>query len=120
MDGKLLVWLQDFLSDRQQRVIVNSTFSSWRPVTSGVPQGSVLGPLLFAIYVNDLPSIVSSILFLLADDLKLYRPISQPLDISLLQHDVDSLFHWTHDWLLNLSIPKCYMMSVGNINDANR
>ena len=70
INGKLLVWLQDFLSDRQQRVIVNSTFSSWRPVTSGVPQGSILGPLLFSIYVNDLPSIVSSILFLFADDLK--------------------------------------------------
>ena len=78
--GKLLEWLQSFLSDREQSVVINSVFSSWRPVTSGVPQGSVLGPLLFAIYVNDLPSIVSSNLFMFADDLKLYRSITQPLD----------------------------------------
>ena len=117
--GRLLEWLQSFLSDREQRVVINSVFSSWRPVTSGVPQGSVLGPLLFAIYVNDLPSIVSSNLFMFADDLKLYRSITQPLDTTLLQHDINALFHWTQDWLLNLSIPKCYVMSVGNISNTN-
>ena len=117
--GKLLEWLQSFLSDREQSVVINSVFSSWRPVTSGVPQGSVLGPLLFAIYVNDLPLIVSSNLFMFADDLKLYRSITQPLDTTLLQHDVNTLFHWTQTWLLKLSIPKCYVMSVGNINNTN-
>ena len=115
--GKLLEWLQSFLSDQEQSVVINSVFSSWRPVTSGVPQGSVMGPLLFAIHVNDLPLIVSSDLFMFADDLKLYRSITQPLDTTLLQHDVNTLFHWT--WLLNLSIPKCYVMSVGNINNTN-
>ena len=54
-----------------------------------------------------------------ADDLKLYRSITQPLDTTLLQHDVNTLFHWTQTWLLNLSIPKCYVMSVGNINNTN-
>ena len=82
-------------------------FSSWRPVTSGVPQGSVLGPLLLAIYVNDLPLIVSSNLFMFADDLKLNRSITQPLDTTLLQHDVNTLFHWTQDRLLNLSNECC-------------
>ena len=78
-----------------------------------------MGPLLFAIYVNDLPLIVSSNFLMFADDLKLYRSITQPLDTTLLQHDVNTLFHWTQTWLLNLSIPKCYVMSVGNINNTN-
>ena len=80
-----------------------------------------MGPLLFAIYVNDLPLqlIVSSNLFMFADDLKLYRSITQPLDTTLLQPDVNTLFHWTQTWLLNLSIPKCYVMIVGNINNTN-
>ena len=81
---------ESFLSDREQSVVINSVFSSWRPVT---PQGSVLGSLLFAIYVNDLPLIVSSNLFMFADDLKLNRSITQPLDTTLLQHDVNILFH---------------------------
>ena len=68
--------LQSFLSDQEQTVVINSVFFSWRPVTSGVPQGSVLGPLLFAIYVNDLPLIVSSNLVMFADNLKLYRSIT--------------------------------------------
>ena len=105
----------------ENRVLSSILFflPAWRPVTSGVPQGSVLGPLLFAIYVNDLPLIVSSNLFMFADNLKLYRSITQPLDTMLLQHDVNTLFHWTQTWLLNLSIPKCYVMSVGNINNTN-
>ena len=70
-----------FLSNRFQRVAVNNSYSDWKPVTSGVPQGSILGPLLFAIYVNDMPSVVSSKLFKFADDTKLYRTISSSLDI---------------------------------------
>ena len=84
------------------------------PVTSGVPQGSVLGPLLFVIYVSDMSSCVSSCLFKYADDAKLYRSISNLTDIQLLQKDVDSLYHWSSNWLLNFSISKCKAMHVGN------
>ena len=111
--GNLLSWLTNFLSDRFQRVCLNGSCSGWKPVTSGVPQGSVLGPLLFVIYINDLSSCVSSCLFKFADDAKLYRLISNLTDIQLLQKDIDSLYEWSSNWLLNFSIPKCKAMHVG-------
>ena len=71
--GNLLSWLTNYLSDRFQRVCLNGSCSGWKPVISGVPQGSVLGPLLFVIYINDLSSCVSSCLFKFVDDAKLYH-----------------------------------------------
>ena len=73
--GNLLKWITDFLSNRQQRVLINGISSEWTEVSSGVPQGSVLGPLLFILYVNDLPSQVSSFCKLFADDAKLYKDL---------------------------------------------
>ena len=70
ISGNLLKWIKDFLTDRQQRVLINGISSEWSEVSSGVPQGSVLGPLLFILYVNDLPSEVSSFCKLFADDAK--------------------------------------------------
>ena len=107
------MWITSFLSNRFQRVAVNNSYSDWKPVTSGVPQGSVLGPLLFAIYVNDMPSVVSSKLFKFADDTKLYRTISSPLDIQTLQNDLDLLYNWSIDWLLRFNISKCKAMQIG-------
>ena len=114
VQGRLLSWLTSFLSERFQCVSLNGCCSNWRSVTSGVPQGSVLGPLLFVIYVSDMSSCVSSCLFKYADDAKLYRSISNSTDIQLLQKDVDSLYHWSSNWLLNFSISKCKAMHVGN------
>ena len=68
--GSLLRWLESFLTGRRQRVAVNGNLSSWAPVDSGVPQGSVLGPLLFICYVNDMPEVVHSALRMFADDTK--------------------------------------------------
>ena len=81
----MLTWLTNFLTNHFQSVVINNINSSKRPVSSRVPQGSVLGPLLFAIYVNDMSSTVSSPLFLFVDDTKLYHTIS---DIQLLQNDI--------------------------------
>ena len=71
INGKVLRWIEAFLSGRQQRVNVRGAFSEWSAVTSGVPQGSVLGPILFIIYVNDLPDCIQSYLNIFADDTKL-------------------------------------------------
>ena len=89
--GKLLDWIENFLIDRKQRVYVRGSSSDWVNVTSGVPQGSVLGPTLFIIFVNDMPNVINSILLMFADDTKLYRTIDSPQDHNILQHDIDQL-----------------------------
>ena len=78
ISGNLLSWIRNFLADRQQRVVLNGSSSQWVNVTSGVPQGSVLGPLLFILYVNDITDGLKSTLEMFADDSKLYRIIETP------------------------------------------
>ena len=75
IQGNVYTWIQNFLSNRKQRVSVHESYSDWTSVLSGVPQGSVLGPTLFIIYVDDLPGNILSSLGLFADDTKIYRPI---------------------------------------------
>ena len=83
--GDLLKWISNFLIGRQQKVILNGNSSQWIDVTSGVPQGSVLGPLLFILYVNNTTDGVQSTLEMFADDSKLYRTIKDPHDIDIMQ-----------------------------------
>ena len=73
--GKLLSWIENFLFERKQRVVLNESYSNWTPVTSGIPQGSVLGPILFTIYINDLPDTLINTTKLFADDTKIYSVI---------------------------------------------
>ena len=113
--GQLLHWLRSFLTCRFQRVTINSNYSDWLPVRSGVPQGSVLGPLLFLLYVDDLPSVVSySTLKLFADDVALYREVTSPADCLLLQKDLDSIYYWTLKWQLRLNASKCLAFFISN------
>ena len=88
----------------------NGSFSQLSDVTSGVPQGSVLGPLLFTVYVNDLPPCVNSLLLLFADDTKLFRCIRSEMDIVQLQHDIDALLEWSKSWLHSFNISKCKLI----------
>jgi len=92
ISGKLLKWIKSFLTCGKQCVVINSQYSFWSSVRSGVPQGSVLGPLLFAIYVNDLPDNVKSSLLLFADDTKLYHTIRSYSDVQQLQEGIDALY----------------------------
>ena len=88
--GNLLSWLGHFLTKHSQRVVINGTFSGWLPVLSGVPQGSVLGPLLFLLYVDDIyPCVSHSSVQMFADDIALYREIILPSDQELLQDDLN-------------------------------
>ena len=111
----LVKWIKAFLTDRRQRVRINNSFSHWVSVLSGVPQGSVLGPLLFIIYINDIFEVceAESSLYLYADDAKLYRHISQCSDSTLLQGDINKLNEWIKRWLLKLNIDKCKLVSYG-------
>ena len=91
----LLSWISDFLNNRVPRVIVNGTPSSWSKVLSGIPQGSVLGPLLFIIFINDICESLSSSAYLFADDTKLFRIIKEDKDTELLQSDIDTIMNWS-------------------------
>ena len=107
-------WILDFLSDRRMRVQVNGSFSSWREVCSGVPQGSVLGPLLFLLFVNDLPDWIRTNIRLFADDAKLWKEISCLEDREELQADLDRLRRWSDEWLLEFNPIKCNVMHIGH------
>ena len=87
----------DFLTGRSQKVVLNNTCSESTSVLSGVPQGSILGPLLFLPFINDLPDVVSSQLKLYADDALLHRTISSEDDVQALQQDLNSLSEWAQD-----------------------
>jgi len=113
--GSTLHWIRDFLANRTQQVILDGQCSGESAVTSGVPQGSVLGPLLFLIYINDLPACVShSSTRLFADDSVVYRRISSPSDAVLLQEDVDSLQTWEDRWLMRFNAAKCQVLRITN------
>ena len=113
INGNLLNWLNSYLSDRQQRVVIEGSKSAWLPVKSGVPQGSILGPLLFLLYINDMPGVVSSSsVALFADDAKCFRSIKNIDDCLKLQRDLDKLFHWSVKWKLNFNVKKCKVLSV--------
>ena len=114
-------WIQDFFKSRKFRVRVNSSFSLWDAVTSGIPRGSVLGPLLFLIYINDLVECCDPYceIYLFADDAKLFRHIDDPDDNCSLQKGIDALLSWSQHWLLKVNISKCNVVSFGRSVDKS-
>ena len=91
-------WIEDWLSDRKQRVVINGTSSDWREVTSGVPQGSVLGPLLFIIYINDLDLGLVSKISKFADDTKMGINADSDAAVKQLQEDLRKVGEWSKKW----------------------
>ena len=114
--GRVLDWIEDWLKGRRQRVVLNGKFSSWEEVLSGVPQGSVLGPLLFGIFINDLDDTVEELLCILrkfADDTKLGKGVMDDKDRADLQAALDRLCEWAKKWGMEFNVAKCKVMHMG-------
>lgn len=105
--------VKDFLSDRTMKIKVGSAFSKSQHVPSGVPQGSVLGPLLFLIFINDLPNSIKSFVELFADDVKL---LVGPCMQDIVQTDLDELSEWEDTWKLKFNVDKCKVLHCGRNN----
>ena len=114
--GKALQWITSFLKNRSQYVNVNNNLSKKVDVTSGVPQGSVLGPSLFIYFINDLPDVTSCLIKIFADDTKAYLPIRSTEDQEKLQFSIDKLVEWTDKWLIKFNSDKCKILHLGKNN----
>ena len=115
----LLGWLKSFLIGRRQSVCVHDTVSLWHNVTSGIPQGSVLRPVLFLLYINDLPDKVASDVYMFADDTKIYCSMTSHEDTTISQDDLDCLQSGPAKWLLNINLHKCKVMSITKSTACN-
>ena len=113
ISDSMITWLSSFLNNRKQSVRINGSTSSWTSVTSGVPQGSIIGPLMFLLFVNDIPQITSSNIMLFADDTKLWRLIKSIDDVNILQEDLAKIIEWCQKWKLHLNVKKCKYMAIG-------
>ena len=114
IQGNFKTWIADFLHGRTQRVVVNNARSQWCNVKSGVPQGSVLGPTLFVLYINDLPEVLDSTVRIYADDTKAFSCVSTPDQRKLLQADLCSLTDWSSKWQLQFNARKCCVLHLGS------
>ena len=108
-------WIESFLVARKQRVRVGNGFSDWSKVESGIPQGTVLGPFLFIVYINDMVKFdqYDSTIFLYADDTKNFKYITHEDDVRKLQDDLEKIVQWLNNSMLKLNVVKCKVVSYG-------
>ena len=114
ISGALLNWCQNYLTNREQRVVIDRVNSSWCSIPSGIPQGSILGPLFFVIFINDLPEVVTpgNTVSLYADDCKTSRVINCPVHHSLFQSDIDNIYRWSLQNRMEFYVKKCKLMRI--------
>ena len=108
IQDKLVRWIEAFLTNRTQKVKINGVHSSIKPVLSGIPQRSVLVPILFAIYINDLPDVCKDLcnMYLFADDAKMYKTIKSDVDATTLNDCYQNMMSWSNKWCMKLNIDK--------------
>ena len=119
IEGKVLRWINAWLTDRQQRVVLNGHESDWAAVTSGVPQGSVLGPTLPVVFINDLDEVldlVNGFVYKFADDTKYGLVIRSEEDQRAMQENINRLMYWAERWQMEFNAGKCKILHVGNSN----
>ena len=109
-------WIENWLCGRKQRVVINGEVSDWVPVTSGVPQGSVLGQVLFIIYINDIDTGLTNKISKFADDTKIGRAVLSEADRCSLQQDLDKIAEWSERNQMPFNIGKCQVLHVGTLN----
>ena len=116
--GKLLAWFKNFLLNRYQSVRVNESMSSFIKVESGIPQGTILGPLFFIIYIDGLSKNIKNGMNLYADDSKLYGSVANAFDLSIFQRDLDTVTNFCNAWQLNINNSKCEVIHFGLNNPS--
>ena len=118
--GNLLIWLKDYLHNRQQRVVIGGKHSSWGTIHAGVPQGSVLGPLLFLVFINDITTEVNCNIRLFADDTTIFITVDDPIEAAeVLNSNLESISLWAKKWLITFSPPKTECLTVTRKRNPN-
>ena len=113
ISGSLLSWFSSYLSNRRQRVTLAGAYSDWKYIKAGVPQGSILDPLLFLLYINDIVNDIGSHIRLFADDTSLYIVVENPDDAAeLLNADLRKITTWAEQWLVTFNPPKTESMLI--------
>ncbi len=110
--GQTRTWIEKWLTSRVQQVVVDGETSREEIVRSGVPQGTVLGPLMFLIFINDIGYNICSTIYLFADDALIYRYVNNKEDSDILQKDLDQLCGWVNKWKMSFNPSKCSVMRI--------
>ena len=110
INGNLLRWIRQLLTGRKLRVVINGVMSDWQEVLSGIPQCSILRPLLFIIFINNLDQDITSKILKFADDTKLLGGVKSQEDIEALRTDFNRLYEWSEKWQMKFNLDKCMVM----------
>ncbi len=116
ISGNVHNWTENWLSNRKQRVVINGTASDWATITSGVPQGPVLGRVPFIIYINDIDVGLNNFMAKFADDTKIGNSVISDRDRQSLQDDLNKISAWSARWEMPFNVKKCHILQVGTRN----